>query len=105
VGGCDFGRLQAHVAALYERRFKRRQEKVGRLRRFLQLFFAILAAGPPANALAICAAFEQMQSLSSSPPAASAIAMFTSAVQHIREFSAGQLVPAEGESGDPLGIA
>jgi hypothetical protein len=68
------------------------------------LFSAILAVDPPSNALAICEICDRLSGLSAAVAAPAAIAMFTTAVQHICDFSADQLVPAEGEV-DPLGIA
>jgi len=69
------------------------------------LFLAILAVDPPRNAVALCEFFDKAPNISAAPAAKYAMATFVTAVQHISDFSSDQLVSADRDAGDPLGLS
>ena len=69
------------------------------------LFFSILAAEPPRNALAICDWLTSMPDSLVTSQRQHAKATFIGAVDHIMQFTEAQLVRLDEDVDDPLGIS
>ena len=69
------------------------------------LFFAILAADPPRNAVALCDCLKSIPDGLMSQQRSHARATFVGAVEHILGFTEEQLVKVEEDIDDPLGVS